>query len=110
MALATSLDHLAEDFGPKRSKTQRAVAQIRHPRPSAVALPNSLHRSPVALRPATVMDIVKRLPSALDDARDEAAEGRLADDITETARRQTRNLLRADPDGRRPHGRLAGRQ
>jgi CRISPR-associated protein Cmr2 len=111
MALATSLDCLAKDFGQTKLEKLRALACkfsiVEH---QPVALPSSLHASLCALRQPNLVEIVKRLPSALDEARGEDAEERLAAGIAETARRQTRDLLRAAADGRRPHGRLACRQ
>ena len=83
MALATSLDRLVENFGPETfeqfSALSRKFSLLDH---QPVALPSALHRRLSSLRPATVVDMIKRLPSALDDARSEDAESRLAEDIT----------------------------
>ncbi|HRE87051.1 MAG: type III-B CRISPR-associated protein Cas10/Cmr2 [Candidatus Accumulibacter phosphatis] len=84
MALATSLDRLVENYKPESlaglSALSRKFALLDYP---PVALPNALHRRLSSLRPATVVDIVKRLPSALDEARNEDAEERLAAGIAE---------------------------
>ena len=83
MALATSLDRLVENFRPETreglSALSRKFSLLDH---QPVALPNSLHTRLCSLRDRNVVEVVKRLPSALDEARGEEAEGRLAEDIT----------------------------
>jgi CRISPR-associated protein Cmr2 len=84
MALATSLDRLVENYKPESLEGLSALARkfaLLDYQP--VALPNALHRRLSSLPPATVVDIVKRLPSALDEARNEDAEERLAAGIAE---------------------------
>ncbi|MBN8447799.1 MAG: type III-B CRISPR-associated protein Cas10/Cmr2 [Candidatus Accumulibacter sp.] len=79
MALATSLGRLADNSLERLRALSCKFGIVEHP---PVALPSSLHARLCALRQPNLVEIVKRLPSALDDARDDAAEGRLADDIT----------------------------
>jgi len=84
MALATSLDRLADNFGPatleKLSALSREFAIVDH---QPVALPGSLHARLCSLRPTHVLEVVKRLPSALDEARGKDSEERLATGVAD---------------------------
>lgn len=95
MALATSLDCLAKDFGQTKLEKARALACkfsiVEH---QPVALPSSLHASLCALRQPNLVEIVKRLPSALDEARGEDAEERLAAGIAELLGAKPETYLR----------------
>jgi hypothetical protein len=110
MALATSLDR-KENFGRtirlKGSGRCRANSVLSSTQPwrfrvrcmpacARCGNPTSLKSSSACHRPSTTRATTRPKSVLRRHHR--------------TARRQTRNLLRADPDGRRPYGGLAGRQ
>jgi CRISPR-associated protein Cmr2 len=83
MALATSLERLTGKPAPetleKLSALAREFALAGQP---PATLPSALHASLRKAHPHC-LDILKRLPSALDDARGEAAEERLAQRVSD---------------------------
>ncbi|WP_291992262.1 type III-B CRISPR-associated protein Cas10/Cmr2 [Candidatus Accumulibacter sp. ACC003] len=77
MALATSLDRLADDYGPeKREKLSALSREFAIAEKLPVALPISLHSRLRRLDKGS-FEMLRRLPSALDEARSDDAEGRL---------------------------------
>lgn len=112
MALATSLDRLVEDFSPEKLESLSALARrfsLLEQQP--VALPGSLHTRLCSLRRPSVVEIIKRLPSVLDEARSEDAEGCLTRGIAELlgARPETYYAL-IQMDGDRMGAWLAGNE
>ncbi len=115
LALSTTLEKLAD---PGTAGPPTSVPPCRRLAATAadydtVTLPKALMRKLYQRLPQNQQqDTLRKLPALLEDPPDDASEGPApGSHHSSTAGRQPpRNLLRPDPDGRRPHGRLAGGQ